>query len=145
MSIASIFKAVMQRFSYGETVYLRTYSLAESGSEDLYPADADGFTDIPLDHVPKVRKLRAEDVVSPDNISIGDIRVLLFFGLAITESVFDAASGIVIGGTYDGGTSQVTGGKFYPIRKESVTKLFTDSYPASGAEFDCAYKGAEET
>lgn len=141
-SISSIFKAIMTRFSYGAAAYIRTYAVA-GGSEDLYPAGESetSMIDIPLDHVPKTKKLRPEDIVSPATVSIGDMRVILFFGPVVTQEVFDAANGLVIGGTYDEDTSQVSGGEFYAIRKETVTLLFTESGPVTGAEFICAYKG----
>ena len=140
MSVASIFKAIMTKFSYGESVYIRTFTVA-GGSDDLFPVTDEDYVDLPLDHVAKTRKLRAEDVVSPDKVSIGDIKVILFFGAIVTQDVFEGADGIVIGGTYDEGTLKVANGMYYAIRKETVTILFTDSGPAAGVEFIAAYKG----
>lgn len=140
MSVASIFKAIMTRFSHGESVYIRTFIVA-GGSDDLFPVTDEDYVDLPLDHVAKTRKLRADDVISPDKVSIGDIKVILFFGSTITQDTFEGADGIVIGGTYDSGVGKVSDGKYFSIRKETVVLLFTDSGPASGVEFEAAYKG----
>lgn len=139
MTIESIMKAVMQQFSHGEQVYLRVIT-ETGGDSDLGIRGEVTYEDFVPDTIPKVQRLTREEALSGDE-ALGNIRVLVLFGGDVTETVARQAAGVVIGGTYDGTKGQVTGGKFCPILKDTITWLYLDDNTPSGLEFTCGFEG----
>lgn len=139
MTIESIMKQFMQQFSFGETIHFRVLT-ETGGNPDLCIPGEIVIVDYLPDTIPRVMRLTREQILSGDS-ALGDFKVVLLYGGEVTAAVAGQAAGIVIGGTRAAG--QVTGGKYCPIRKETIVQLYLDGNVSSGMEFNCGFEGGD--
>ena len=139
--IADAFRNGLQRFSWGEPVYLRKITSA-GGNADLGIEGTLAMSDYLITPRPSLVTLLEEDVIGAQNVKVGDVRVFFMFNDTITESLFGLCAGLVVGGTYIPAEGVVTGGRFMPFLSSTAQLQYMGTgLAASGVLVVCTYEG----
>lgn len=135
MSLHQLMYGTMMQWSHGDPVYLRVRTTT-GGNPALKIPGATTVRDYRVPVRPKIQTITMDNALT-GAARVTEYIVVLLFDSTITQSLFGTASGLIVGGTFNESTNQVTGGRELNIVPSSITRLYLGSSTCTGVEFRC--------